>query len=249
MRRLREPCWIFLAANQSLSLYCYNCPWVQVSSYECMPVLISVCHSSFLEIYSYTLLYWTLQLLSLRFFASTTHTLNLVCCHEEPFSWLVRIYSSHNAIWQHNILQCPKLTVSRFYTYICHSSIVSFYSTLLRRINPCPHVFPLQTIFFKLFEHGLNRVYVILWNRHFFLHFTSLLHSYVVKSTAHIFFIPFGNGNIYVPLHGLFKFPPTLGQISILWLKIEQLSYLFHFTSCNDTDDLWFSPMTETRCI
>lgn len=144
---------------------------MQVSSYECMPVLISVCHSSFLEIYSYTLLYWTLQLLSLRFFASTTHTLNLVCCHEEPFSWLVRIYSSHNAIWQHNILQCPKLTVSRFYTYICHSSIVSFYSTLLRRINPCPHVFPLQTIFFKLFEHGLNRVYVILWNRHFFFTF------------------------------------------------------------------------------
>lgn len=125
MRRLREPCWIFLAANQSLSLYCYTCPWVQVSSYECMPVLISVCHSSFLEIYSYTLLYWTLQLLSLRFFASTTHTLNLVCCHKEPFSWLVRIYSSHNAISQHNILQCPKLTVFRFYTYICHSSIVS----------------------------------------------------------------------------------------------------------------------------
>lgn len=105
--------------------------------------------------------------MSLRFFASTTHTLNSVCCHEEPFSWLVRIYSSHNAISQHNILQCPKLTVFRFYTYICHSSIVSFYSTLLRRINPCPHVFPLQTIFFKLFEHGLNRVYVILWNGHF----------------------------------------------------------------------------------
>lgn len=40
----------------------------------------------------------------------------------------------------------------------------------------------------------------------FFLYFMFFLYSYVVKSIVYIFFILFGNGNIYVLLYGLFKF-------------------------------------------